>query len=125
AGIDRGASREQGHRLGGAAVILERAKFRVDGAGRGADMVATLAVGQAGLSGAVADEVVRAGERTGERAGSFGEEVAVVGGGVAGDDGVVEGGRGDVVDAAARGGGIAADGGIGDGERGAAVVVDA
>src|SRR5262249_55145039 len=70
AGGGGGAAGQRAHRLRRAAVVLERAQPRVDGAGGGADLVAVTAVGDARGAAAVADQVVRgAGEQRPEDVG--------------------------------------------------------
>src|SRR5262249_46587828 len=121
------AAGEQGHRLGGPAVVARRRQAGVDGVGGGADEVAARAVHQAGQTAAVADQVVIAWV-------GGPEEVRSGGRGVGGDDRVVQGQAdlGGAVNAAAEvGRRVAGDGavvhhhsaGVGDGAAGAGVGV--
>src|SRR5262249_47649458 len=84
AGAEGGAAGEQGHRLGGPAVVAQWCQAGVDGGGGGADEVAVNAVNQAGQTAAVADQVVVAWV-------GGPEEVRSGGRGVGGDDRVVQG----------------------------------
>src|SRR3984885_12338297 len=96
-GIDGGTTGQEGHGLGRAAIILERAKLRID--------VEQIAGREAAAAGRIADQVVT--ER-GEAAIQIG---ARRNGSIVGDDGVVDlqrAGSGGIVDAAADGSSIAA-----------------